>query len=136
MLVSSLLLPLVAVTSVFASGSSDGESQQNLRPVSKVMPPQCDALEPLSTECPTCEWQDWCTPPRCAHAPEQHLRKIDSSFDLFSVVFGFDMPPNLKLCPWGKCDPKRCLCREVILKRISAFLTYEGDGTGNERDEL
>jgi hypothetical protein len=57
-----------------------------------------------------------------------------TTFDIFSLVFGFDMPPNLKLCPIGKCQPKECLCRETVLKRLTAFLTYD-DGNHHKQEE-
>ena len=61
---------------------------------------------------------------------------VHSTFDIFSLVFGFDFPPNLKLCPIGKCQPNDCLCRETIIERITAFLNYDGRGRPHGTDEL
>lgn len=148
MIPSTLLLPLLAATSAFASASSDesmhvtplhsSPQSTNTTPHSqKPIPkkPQCPALEHQDYQCPDCRWQDWCTPLDCSTEPAEALKFVGSTFDLFSLIFGFEIPPNLKLCPIGGCDRKKCLCREDVKKRVNAFLDFEGFGKTGEREK-
>jgi hypothetical protein len=64
------------------------------------------------------------------------LVTLRTTYDIFSLVLGFDMPPNLKLCPVGKCLPKDCLCRETVLERLTTFLMYDHAGKFDEKEEL
>ena len=59
---------------------------------------------------------------------EKITKPVQSTFDLFSLVFGFDFPQNYKLCPVVKCEPKTCLCRENVHKLLTAFLLHDENG--------
>ena len=64
----------------------------------------------------------------CVLPPHLDTKPVHTTFDIFSLVFGFDMPLNYKLCPVGKCEPNACLCRETVLKRLTAFLMPDDGG--------
>ncbi|KAK0704591.1 hypothetical protein B0H67DRAFT_352204 [Lasiosphaeris hirsuta] len=142
MLVRSILLSLLVALPALGSeippscgnGSDDDptSSQKSLK-----SQPECPPVNAQPIQCPDdrpCD--NWCqhrTGVNCFKAGNP----LNDTFAILSSVFGFQAPVNVRLCPVGKCE-EHCLCREVLLKRLTALLLDDRhhDSEKDEKDEL
>ncbi|KAK3339948.1 hypothetical protein B0T25DRAFT_365552 [Lasiosphaeria hispida] len=137
MLVQSFLLPLlVALPALASPPSHDSDSDDLTRPKLLKLPvqPECPPVNAQLVQCPEdrpCD--NWCRH-RTGHNCFKASNPIDDTFAILSSVFGFQAPINVRLCPIGKCDEK-CLCRETLLKRLTALLLDDRQHE-SEKDEL
>lgn len=98
----------------------------------------CEPVDAQEIECPDGECGTWCTPKDGTECMLRLTKPVHDIFGLLSVIFGFDFPVNVRLCPVGQCS-KKCLCREKLLKQLTVLLLSNASHekqAAEEKDEL
>jgi len=92
--------------------------------ISQLPKGNCLAVNAMPYLCPPEEpYGVW-----CKHRPKNIWEPVHDTYAVMSTVFGYQPPVNTRLCPISKCDPT-CLCREVLLKRLTLLLFAEDTDT-------